>query len=65
MANPVPRIAHPDWLHKKVLERNDVFKQRRITDMFSTAPKPKPQSQVQNYPEGVSIMDSKLLLNVV
>ncbi|XP_064102350.1 DNA polymerase epsilon catalytic subunit A-like [Macrobrachium nipponense] len=45
--NPVPRVAHPDWLHKKVLERNDTFKQRRITDMFSFAPKPKPQIQVQ------------------
>nr|XP_027207609.1 DNA polymerase epsilon catalytic subunit A-like [Penaeus vannamei] len=45
--NPVPRVAHPDWLHKKVLERNDTFKQRRITDMFSIAPKPKPQPKVQ------------------
>ena len=29
------RVAHPDWLHKKVLERNDSTKQRRITDMFA------------------------------
>ncbi|XP_044265120.1 DNA polymerase epsilon catalytic subunit 1 isoform X2 [Tribolium madens] len=32
--NPVPRVRHPDWLHKKMLEKNDTFKQRRITDMF-------------------------------
>ncbi|KAK3853994.1 hypothetical protein Pcinc_039493 [Petrolisthes cinctipes] len=43
VANPVPRVAHPDWLHKKVLERNDTFKQRRITDMFSAVTKPRPR----------------------
>ncbi|XP_066147109.1 DNA polymerase epsilon catalytic subunit 1 [Euwallacea fornicatus] len=38
--NPVPRVRHPDWLHKKILEKNDTYKQRRITDMFSKeAPK--------------------------
>ncbi|KAG7176387.1 DNA polymerase epsilon catalytic subunit A-like [Homarus americanus] len=51
VANPVPRVAHPDWLHKRVLERNDTFKQRRITDMFSAAPKPKPQRRVQTVEE--------------
>ena len=35
ISNPVPRIAHPDWLHKKMLEKNDVFKQRKITDVFT------------------------------
>ncbi|KAL1514239.1 hypothetical protein ABEB36_003526 [Hypothenemus hampei] len=38
--NPVPRIQHPDWLHKKILEKNDTYKQRRITDLFSKCPKP-------------------------
>lgn len=33
--NPVPRVQHPDWLHKRLLEKNDVFKQKRISDMFS------------------------------
>lgn len=37
--NPVPRIQHPDWLHKKVLEKSQNVKQRRINDMFSAAPK--------------------------
>ncbi|XP_053674267.1 DNA polymerase epsilon catalytic subunit 1 [Anopheles nili] len=39
--NPVPRVQHPDWLHKKMLEKNDTLKQRRISEMFSAAP-PKP-----------------------
>uniref|UniRef100_A0A1I8H307 DNA polymerase epsilon catalytic subunit n=1 Tax=Macrostomum lignano TaxID=282301 RepID=A0A1I8H307_9PLAT len=37
VANPVPRVPHPDWLRKKLLEKTDVFKQRRISDMFSKA----------------------------
>lgn len=40
VANPVPRVQHPDWLHKKVLEKNDVFKQRRINEMFMVTEKP-------------------------
>ncbi|KAF5297091.1 hypothetical protein FQA39_LY02671 [Lamprigera yunnana] len=40
VANPVPRIRHPDWLHKRILEKNDNFKQRRINDMFSACSKP-------------------------
>lgn len=57
MANPVPRVRHPDWLHKKMLEKNDNFKQRRINDMFAKVAKtdieecagnvqPKPQQPV-------------------
>ncbi|CRK94685.1 CLUMA_CG008185, isoform A [Clunio marinus] len=38
ISNPVPRVQHPDWLHKKMLEKNDVFKQRRINDMFKAKP---------------------------
>lgn len=37
--NPVPRIRHPDWLHKKVLEKSQNVKQRRIDDIFKSAPK--------------------------
>ncbi|XP_037818567.1 DNA polymerase epsilon catalytic subunit 1 [Lucilia sericata] len=42
LTNPVPRVQHPDWLHKKISEKNDVFKQRRINEMFTSRPKPKP-----------------------
>ncbi|XP_004343753.2 DNA polymerase epsilon catalytic subunit [Capsaspora owczarzaki ATCC 30864] len=37
--NPVPRIPHPDWLHKRISARNDVFKQKKISDMFARGPK--------------------------
>lgn len=39
VSNPVPRVQHPDWLHKKVLEKNRTDKQRRINDIFSVVPK--------------------------
>ncbi|XP_054717403.1 DNA polymerase epsilon catalytic subunit A-like [Uloborus diversus] len=32
--NPVPRVAHPDWLHKRLLEKNDILKQKKITEIF-------------------------------
>jgi len=38
VSNPVPRVAHPDWLHKRMLEKNDVLKQRRINEMFQVCP---------------------------
>ena len=37
--NPVPRIQHPDWLHKKIMEKNDTHKQRKISDMFAMTEK--------------------------
>ena len=37
--NPVPRIQHPDWLHKKILEKNDTHKQRKINEMFTITAK--------------------------
>ena len=33
--NPVPRVAHPDWLAKQVRERKSGFKQRRLSNFFS------------------------------
>ncbi|KAF3455292.1 hypothetical protein FNV43_RR05740 [Rhamnella rubrinervis] len=36
IANPVPRVAHPDWLHKKVREKDDKFRQQKLADMFSS-----------------------------
>jgi len=35
----VPRVRHPDWLHKKMLEKNDTLKQRRINEIFTVKPK--------------------------
>uniref|UniRef100_A0A0A9Y3R9 DNA polymerase epsilon catalytic subunit n=1 Tax=Lygus hesperus TaxID=30085 RepID=A0A0A9Y3R9_LYGHE len=40
LSNPVPRVRHPDWLHKKMLEKTDVLKQRKISELFSKVPAP-------------------------
>ncbi|KAL9963852.1 hypothetical protein ACROYT_G027403 [Oculina patagonica] len=48
VSNPVPRCTHPDWLHKRLLERNDVFKQQKINAMFAPLPKKKPQDNNNN-----------------
>jgi DNA polymerase epsilon subunit 1 len=34
IANPVPRIRHPDWLFRRVAASDDKFKQRKLTDLF-------------------------------
>ncbi|KAK1354606.1 DNA polymerase epsilon catalytic subunit [Heracleum sosnowskyi] len=36
VSNPVPRVIHPDWLHKKVREKEDKFRQRKLVDIFSS-----------------------------
>jgi DNA polymerase epsilon subunit 1 len=35
--NPVPRIRHPDWLHRRVAGAVDKFKQNKLTDFFGKA----------------------------
>jgi DNA polymerase epsilon subunit 1 len=35
VANPVPRIHHPDWLHKRVAALEDKFHQQKMTDFFN------------------------------
>ncbi|CAL7943087.1 unnamed protein product [Xylocopa violacea] len=39
LPNPVPRVKHPDWLHKKVIEKGATRKQKKITDIFSVVSK--------------------------
>ncbi|KAI5806291.1 DNA polymerase epsilon [Geopyxis carbonaria] len=34
LRNPVPRVAHPDWLQKRINVKDDKFKQKKMTDMF-------------------------------
>jgi hypothetical protein len=34
--NPVPRVAHPDWLSKQVAAASDSRKQQCLTNMFQT-----------------------------
>lgn len=47
ISNPVPRIQHPDWLHKKIMEKNDVLKQRKISEMFIKTDK-KPMLDIED-----------------
>lgn len=37
VANPVPRIRHPDWLYRRVAQQGDKYKQNTITDLFAKA----------------------------
>ncbi|KAH9919999.1 uncharacterized protein BXZ73DRAFT_92015 [Epithele typhae] len=42
VANPVPRIRHPDWLHRRVVALEDKFHQQTLTDLFKRANEKKP-----------------------
>jgi len=35
VSNPVPRIRHPDWLHRRVAGAVDKFKQNKVTVFFA------------------------------
>jgi DNA polymerase epsilon subunit 1 len=35
--NPVPRVRHPDWLHKRVAEKDDTHKQAKVDALFAAA----------------------------
>ncbi|EPE35724.1 DNA/RNA polymerase [Glarea lozoyensis ATCC 20868] len=36
--NPVPRVAHPEWLQRRINVKDDKMKQKKMTDLFKTAP---------------------------
>ncbi|XP_031367995.1 DNA polymerase epsilon catalytic subunit 1 [Apis dorsata] len=48
LSNPVPRVKHPDWLHKRVMEKSATHKQRKITDVFSIIHKDKEKDNDHN-----------------
>lgn len=48
LPNPVPRVKHPDWLHKRVMEKSATHKQRKITDVFSVIHKDKEKDNDHN-----------------
>ncbi|CAF3036140.1 unnamed protein product [Rotaria sp. Silwood2] len=31
---PVPRVSHPDWLHKRLVEKNSLYKQKHVGTMY-------------------------------
>ncbi|CAK7210323.1 DNA polymerase epsilon catalytic subunit [Sporothrix bragantina] len=34
--NPVPRVAHPDWLQRRINIKDDRMKQKKLTDLFGS-----------------------------
>lgn len=44
--NPVPRVVHPDWLHKKVAEREATHKQTKLDALFAHAREKKAAAMV-------------------
>ena len=52
LANPVPRVQHPDWLHKKMLEKTDGRKQRKITDIFQREERPPVENDAEEEDSG-------------
>ena len=45
--NPVPRVRHPDWLHRKVAEKEDTHKQTKLDALFAAAGKKSAAQQAQ------------------
>ena len=36
--NPVPRVAHPEWLQRRINVKDDRFKQKKMTELFEKTP---------------------------
>jgi DNA polymerase epsilon subunit 1 len=56
IANPVPRIAHPEWLQKEVRRKNDRFQQQSIKDAFSLS-LPRIAAPIGNHPNTEKHLD--------
>jgi DNA polymerase epsilon subunit 1 len=37
--NPVPRVPHPEWLDRRIRQKEDKLQQKKMTDMFTTSKK--------------------------
>ena len=48
VSNPVPRIRHPDWLHRRVAALEDKFRQHKVTDFFKRMTVEEQESQSQD-----------------
>ncbi|BFZ59058.1 DNA polymerase epsilon catalytic subunit [Saitoella coloradoensis] len=53
--NPVPRVAHPEWLQRRLATKADKFKQQNITNMFSKKAPTSPTNS--NGDSGVDLED--------
>jgi DNA polymerase epsilon subunit 1 len=62
--NPIPKIAYPDWLHKRIKADDDKFKQKDMKHFFSVAPKAKMVKDVEDLASmGVINHTKKQLMN--
>lgn len=59
--NPVPRVRHPDWLQKRLLEKKDPFKQQKISSMFTRTEKPEAGAQIKAALEANPVSDSEMM----
>ncbi|KAK5661819.1 hypothetical protein OQA88_9921 [Cercophora sp. LCS_1] len=44
--NPVPRVAHPEWLQRRIRIKDDKMKQKKLTDLFGPTSKKTPLGEV-------------------
>ncbi|KXS12658.1 putative POL2-DNA polymerase epsilon, calytic subunit A [Gonapodya prolifera JEL478] len=58
VSNPVPRVKHPDWLGKRVAEREETFKQIRITNYI-----PKSANALMTQPDLISPREKAVILS--
>lgn len=54
------RVQHPDWLYKRLAERNSTCRQRRIDDMFSLRaerPVTSPSGAIESTAADIELLD--------
>jgi DNA polymerase epsilon subunit 1 len=44
--NPVPRVAHPEWLDRRIRTKEDKLQQKKMTEMFEAREKPLSEADV-------------------
>ena len=60
--NPVPRVAHPDWLKSKIAVQEDKMQQKSITKFFGAGTKKEIQSKaIKDIEDFVDLDDATLL----
>ncbi|KAH7095074.1 hypothetical protein FB567DRAFT_20060 [Paraphoma chrysanthemicola] len=46
--NPIPRVPHPEWLDRRIRQKEDKLQQKKMTDMFSKKPLTNGDANVAN-----------------
>ncbi|GLC51172.1 hypothetical protein PLESTB_000473800 [Pleodorina starrii] len=62
LTNPVPRVKHPDWLHKKIRERTDKCQQLRLDHLLARMrDKVAKEQQQQQDEEDAAMVDADVV----